>query len=182
MLRTYLLTFVLLSQISAAAPPPSPALDRLWLREFCAEVEAEWVERTPVYPYIRYTYETRLVEAAGVLPTDSRETAYDKFGRFMDRNMGELLCNQFNFNPRNGNVLKLAVAKNSRTFVRDALEKWRITNVNQIDQTDGKTVLDYIQDRLIAAGPETSLGRTLKRYYDQFRAAGALHAAEVRAK
>lgn len=158
------------------APQPGP--DPAWVRNLCAAVESQSVQLNPSPSYIRYNYESQLAVAAGVISTDTRETAHRKIGAYLDENMPYLLCNQFNFNPRNGNILKLAVAKNSGSFIRAALQDWRIRQLNQVDATDGKTVLDFIQDRRAAAG-ESSLGRTLSRYYEQFRAAGALHASEL---
>ena len=144
---------------------------------FCTAVDSKEISPAPLHETVLYQYQDMLVEAAGVLASDSPEIAYDKIRLFMDASAPSLVCNMINFNPRNGNILKLAVARQSDEFIWDALTNWRV-DPNQIDATSGKTVLDYITDRRATAGP--NFARALDRYYAQFRAAGARHARELR--
>ena len=165
--------------MSAEAPAQRAVpFDASGIRNFCAAVSSPLVELHPVYPSQRYGFESYLAEWALVRPDDPVPEIHRKIGRFLNANMPSLLCNQVNFNPRNGNILKLAVLRQSNSFIRNVLTDWHV-DLNQIDAADGKTVLDYIQDRRARAG-STSLSRTMDRYYTSFRAAGARHASELR--
>lgn len=143
---------------------------------FCTAVDSKEMSPAPLHPDVLYQYQDMLVEAADVRPLDSSDVLNEKIRIFLNANSSSLVCNMVNFNPRNGNVYKLAVARQADDFITDALQHWRV-DLNQIDATDGKTVLDYIADRRATAGP--TYARTLGRYYDRFRAAGARHASEL---
>lgn len=143
---------------------------------FCNAVESKVLSNRFTHDSVLYAYQDMLVEASGVARQDSTETANRKIGVFLNANAASLTCNMTNFNPRNGNIYKLAVARQVDGFIDDALDNWRV-NLNQIDATDNKTVLDYIRDRQDTAGP--TYARTLGRYYDRFRAAGAKHRIEL---
>ena len=146
------------------------------LRTFCNAVDSKVPAGAFLHDTVLYFYQDMLMEAAGVLADDSPEIAYEKIGAFIDANAASLVCSMVNFNPRNGNIYKLAVARQFDGFIHDVLDNWRV-DLNQIDATDGKTVLDYIADRRTTAGPTYAL--ILQRYYDRFRAAGARHASEL---
>lgn len=143
---------------------------------FCGAVEAKVLENHPTRDEVLYRYQTMVYAAAGVTPEDSLQVAYEKTRVFMDANQTSLTCNTINFNPRDGNIYKIAVARQVNGFIDDALNNWHV-DLNQIDATDGKTVLDYIADRRATAGP--TYARILDRYYARFRAAGARHAREL---
>lgn len=144
---------------------------------FCTAVDSKVLENNPTRDDVLYRYQTIVYNAAGVLADDSNEVAFQKSKAFMDANAASLVCNLINFNPRNGSILKLAVARQSDEFIWDAVVNWKV-DLNQIDVTDGKTVLDYITDRRASAGP--TFARTLDRYYKRFRDGGARHAHELR--
>jgi hypothetical protein len=148
-------------------------------RSFCTAVDSKSFENNPTRDGVLYQYQTMVYDAAGVLPNDSSEVAFQKSKAFMDANAASLVCNLINFNPRSGSILKLAVARQSNEFIWDAVVNWKL-DLNQIDATDGKTVLDYITDRRASAGP--TFARTLDRYYKRFRDGGARHAHELPAK
>jgi hypothetical protein len=146
-------------------------------RSFCTALDSKALENMPTHDTVLYQYQTMLYEAAGVTPQDSPEVAYERTKVFLNTNAASLVCNIVNFNPRNGNIYKLAVACQADGFINDALDNWHV-DLNQVDATDGKTVLDYITDRRATAGP--TFARILDRYYARFRAAGARHASELR--
>ncbi|MDH7976045.1 hypothetical protein QH494_28030 [Sphingomonas sp. AR_OL41] len=146
--------------------------------ELCAEIANPLTELKPRQPDILFSFESELADAAHVAPTDTSAQMYAKINQLIAKNMSRLTCSQLGFLPNNGNILKLAVARQSNSFIRYALQKWKI-DVNQVDAADGKTVLDYIVDRRAAYGPESGFARTLGRYYNDFRAAGGKHRAEL---
>ena len=145
-------------------------------RSFCTAVDSKALSNNPAHETVLYQYQDMLLEAARVPQTDTDAVAHLKIGAFLNANAPLLTCNMVNFNPRNGSIYKLAVARQADSFIDDALDNWHV-DLNQIDATDGKTVLDYISDRRSMAGP--TYARTLDRYYKRFRAAGAKHAAEL---
>ena len=177
LVRFSLIAATLLATGVTEASKSRPALDTEAVRNLCAAVELQSTEMHPLYPGNRYTYQTYFMKWAGVADQDGDVVRNRKIREFINDNMAKLLCNQFNFNPRNGNILKLAVAKQSTNFVRDAVQLWHV-DLNQVDAADGKTVLDYISDRRASAG--AAFRKTLDRYYVIFRDAGALHAGEIK--
>jgi hypothetical protein len=169
---------VVFSGVVMPAPlhPGSRAFD---VPSFCSAVDSQVeasADMASWHPSILYYYQAMLVKAAGVQPNESDEAAFAKIRAFMD-SAENLTCRTPNFVPANGNIYKLAVARQSSGFLDDALAHWHV-DLNRVDAIDHKTVLDYIADRRKAAG-SSAFGLTLDRYYKRFRAAGALHAAEL---
>lgn len=176
MLLAALLAPLLMMPAQAQAQLP---FDANGIANLCGAVELQSTEMGPLrYEGLQHSYQTMLADWAGVSRQDTLVAAHRKIAAFMNRHMPRLLCDTFNFNPRHGNILKLAVAKQSGRFIHDVLDNWHV-DLNQVDATDGLTVLDYIRDRRARAGPTSSFGRTLDRYYNRFRAAGARHASEL---
>ena len=145
---------------------------------FCSAVESKLTETQPIHSSVRYRYQNLIYTAACIVSGDSNETIRAKIQNFWNRFHGEMTCNQYNFNPRNGSVLKLAVIRQSNRFIDDALSNWRI-GLNHVDETDHLTVLDYIELRKAQAGPTSPMAVTYQRYYDRFRSAGAKHSREL---
>jgi hypothetical protein len=98
---------------------------------------------------------------------------------WLNANMPRLDCRQFNFTPNGGNILKLAIARQSTPFIDDILIFWKV-DLNQVDAVDGETVLDYIGRLREQAGANEKLVQMYSRYYDRFRKAGARKASELR--
>ncbi len=164
---------------AATAQSASSALD---IGGFCAAIESKVLDIPPSHPLTTYMYQAMLVRAAGVQQSDDAEALGRKVRAVLDAQMPRLVCNTINFNPRNGSILKLAVARQNTSFINDVL-RWKVA-LNLVDTTDGKTVLDYIRDRRDAAlansiGKPSSFAATMDRYYRKFRAAGALHRSEL---
>lgn len=158
--------------LSASAPL------RINSANLCSAVEAQTLELQPGHPSVMYQYQSLVFNAAGVKASDDEATAHAKARSTLNREMPRLLCDQFNFRPRLGNVLKLAVSTHSDPFIDDALRSWGI-NLNQVDQADGLTVLDYIELKIREAGSNKVLVRLYQRYADRFRKAGAKRASEL---
>lgn len=158
----------------AQASTPSPAL----VRNLCAAVSAQSEVLDPVHSAIMYQYENLIAVEAGVRPSDTRTEFNEKMRNWVNRNMQILLCDGFNFSPQRGNILKIAISSSSDSFVDDAVRVWGV-NLNQVDQVDHLTVLDYIEERRVNAGNNINLIRIYTRYYDRFRSAGARHAREL---
>ncbi len=172
-----LATLVSAQSANAQARPPDP-FDDPGITNLCAAVANPLAELDPYHPSILYRFESHIFHWAGVTPIDSESQMSAKIRKFFDGSGSRLVCNQANFNPRNGNIFKLAIARQSNRFIDDVV-RWSV-DLNQVDAVDGRTVLDYIRDRRAAVGEGSSFGQTLGRYYNKFRAAGAKHASELR--
>jgi hypothetical protein len=177
----------LLASTAVAAPNPAqqPAVSQGYVytrenlvRELCATVSSQSGESAPFHSSIRFLYQTIILRESGVISTDTREEIASKVRVWFNANAHRLLCSSFNFLPRNGNILKLAISSQSDSFIDDALRRWRV-DLNNVDAVDGGTVLDYIDQMRVDAGSNADIIRMYTRYYDRFRAAGALHAREL---
>lgn len=143
---------------------------------FCTAVDSKELEQNPSHDSIVYQYQTMIFAASCVVPGDSDQIIRSKVQNFWNRYHERLTCNMVNFNPRNGSILKLAVARQADSFIDDSITAWQV-GLNHVDAVDNGTVLDYIEQRKTSAGP--TFARTLQRYYDRFRAAGAKHRREL---
>lgn len=150
--------------------------NELNIASFCGAVEAQVLENNPTRDDVLYRYQTMIYAASCVEASDSEEAVRLKVQNFWNRYHDRLSCNTLNFNPRNGNILKLAVARQADSFIDDTISSWRV-GLNHVDTVDNGTVLDYIEQRKAQAGP--TFARTLQRYYDRFKAAGAKHRREL---
>lgn len=87
----------------------------------------------------------------------------------------ELICNNLQFDVSNGSAIKYAVAKLIDPLIRDVI-RWKI-DLNKVDETDQRTVLDYVRYRADrATGGATENPR---HYYETLREAGAKHRHEL---
>ena len=152
--------------------------NQLNVPDFCAAVSNPLTELHPSHPSIRYQYQSMVFQAACITPSDTEITIKSKVQNFWNRYHDALACSQTDFNPNNGNILKLAVSRQSNRFIDDAISKWNV-GLNHVDSVDNQTVLDYIEMRKRQAGASSTFARTLQRYYDRFRLAGAKHQREL---
>ncbi len=125
----------------------------------------------------KYSYQTKIYQAACVENGDSAEIVQAKVQNFWNRYHSQLNCTQLGFTINNGHILKLAVEKNSRDFINDAIRKWKVS-LNHVDSADQRTVLDYIEQELNNS-KGTALEPTLQRYFNLFRSNGAKFKREL---
>jgi hypothetical protein len=144
--------------------------------DLCDAVSGQVLE-TDSRQTTRYTFQTKILRASCVETSDSPEIVQAKVQNFWNKYHDKLNCSQINFTIRNGHILKLAVERNSRDFINDAVRKWKV-NLNHVDPADQKTVLDYIESELTKSRG-TSLEPVLQRYFTLFRTNGAKHKREL---
>lgn len=173
MIENFLLLLRVLVALPTSVGPTAPNAS-----EICSAVDSQTLELQPRYANNIYRYQAAFADAAGVTPNDSELVVNSKIAAWLNANMHLLLCEQFNFTPVHGNLLKLAIARQSDPFIDDALRAWHI-DLNQVDAVDGKTVIDYIVEKRDNAGSNEILAMIYARYYARFRAAGAKHAREL---
>lgn len=129
---------------------------------------------TPDFLDGQYSYVTKFKQAAGVTEEDSEEEVYRKIRKVWDEYEDCLTCHTIAFALQGGNILKAATVSLNETFYK-AVIKWGV-NLNRIDPVDGKTVLDFLQDKLAKNPPNIEFYRA---YYQIFKEHGAKHAAEI---
>ncbi|MDN3919881.1 hypothetical protein [Roseateles violae] len=148
------------------------------LDQFCSSVGGmEPDDEVAAGPKFRYYYQRQVFEASCTNPSESVEIRNGKIREMWKRfENKELVCNNLQFDVVNGSVIKYAVAKLIDPFIRDVI-RWEV-DLNRVDQTDQRTVLDYVQQRADRAkGMATE--KPLRHYYDILRQAGARHSHEL---
>jgi tetratricopeptide (TPR) repeat protein len=138
------------------------------------------VEKDP-QPQGRFVwkYQRKILEAARVnLDTETEEEIGRKVAA-MWKVCDELdvtICNNTKFDVSNGNVIKFAVNLKFDEFLIDMVH-WNV-GFNKVDEMDGRTVLDYIADK-IKSNDGLASEPVLRRYYDMVRQAGGRHKSEL---
>lgn len=129
----------------------------------------------PEYYDGEWSYVTKFKEAAGVTgEEESEEEMYQKIREVWSKYEDCFNCYTLTLNGEN--VLKGAFAEAfpNKEFLLTVI-KWGV-NLNHIDAVDGKTVLDFLQDKMKTDSYKESFYRT---YYMILKENGAKHAAEI---
>lgn len=157
----------------ATLPPPPECPNRKKLKNLCMMIGDHMAD--PKAPE-KYMYETRLYQAACVNESDSQEVINQKIQTAWSTYEDDLKCTNTLFDVSEGHLLKYAVASYFDDFLDDAV-RWQV-NLNKVDASDGRTVLDYIKFHMeVSKGGALEL--KLKSYYDKLRRAGAKHKSEL---
>lgn len=165
-------TFISMSQPTDGTPCPNPKK----LRAMCGMVGDFTKDPEPQDKY-EYLYQRRIFEAACVdLYKDSADEIARKVSQLWKENEDLLICNNTQFEVINGNIIKFAIDKSFDTFIFDLID-WKV-DFNKVDETDGRTVLDYVKYQMERA-EGTSLEVRLNFYYKSLKSAGAKHRSEL---
>lgn len=108
---------------------------------------------------------------------ESREEINKKIHDVFVRYGDELYCDSLSFNVPKGNFLKMAVISSFGDFLKVAVKDWYVP-LNRIDQGDGRTPLDYINDEM-SKNRGSATESVLKGYYELLRKYGAKHKNEL---
>lgn len=126
----------------------------------------------------RYTYQKVIHEAACVKSDDKKTVRFKKIQDMWKKLEDQLICNNTQFSVPNGNVIKYAATTMFDEFINDVIY-WGV-DLNKVDKTDGRTVLDYLKDSIERAKKgQPATAKTLQEYYDMLREAGAKHKSEL---
>ncbi|ODS90112.1 MAG: hypothetical protein ABS44_01760 [Chryseobacterium sp. SCN 40-13] len=142
------------------------------LRGLCTMVGSRMKDREKV----DHLYRTRFIEASCL---DGSESEADQNKKIRDTWMAmenEFVCDSNQFDVIKGNILKYAVSTKFDDFIEDAI-RWKV-NLNRIDPSDNRTVLDYISFN-IERHKGNALEGMFKHYYKLLREAGAKHKSEL---
>ena len=171
---------------AASAPAASPVVwpagcpDLERLTNICTNLSGFTKDPAPRGDY-SYMYQRKIYDAACVdLQQDSEALMKRKIQEMwrIDESQPRprMTCNNLQFDVVAGNILKFAVRKRFQEFLEDA-EYWGV-NLNRVDASDQRTVLDYVKDELDrTSNPSTR--STLQVYYEILREGGAKHRAEL---
>ncbi|MBF6610491.1 MAG: hypothetical protein ITF99_05010 [Chryseobacterium sp.] len=159
-----------------AEPETSPCPNPKKLRGLCGFVG----DRTPdddSQGNFKYIYQRKIYEAACVDPTkDSEEEIRSKIANVWNANEATLICSNTQFDTTKGSLIKYAISMQFDMFIYDVVD-WKV-NFNKIDETDGKTVLDYLDDK-IKQNKGNAVEKGLREYYLLLKKAGAKHKSEL---
>ncbi len=146
------------------------------IEDICDSIFDHTEDNDPDSPYA-YLYQQIIEEASCVKKGDSKAEKIKKINEMWNRLEDELICNSTRFNVKNGNILKLAVARRFDSVIYDVAQVWKI-NLNRVDPSDKRTVLDYVRDK-IEIYKNTGNEKVLEDYYKILRAGDAKHASEL---
>ena len=127
----------------------------------------------------KWSYQRKVLEASCAdINSDSKNVLTEKIQSMWaeyERTKG-YYCNSIRFDVPRGNIIKYAVNNGFDQFLYDMIE-WKI-DLNKVDETDKRTVLDYVEYQ-IGRNKGNALESRHRGYYDLLRKAGAKHAREL---
>jgi hypothetical protein len=145
------------------------------LGTLCSNVNDSFRERAGHINF--YRYQTQIYNAACVLDNDNEaqiqakvQAFWNRFGMYHD-------CLTTAAGGRPLNLLKIAVFRRNSDFIDDAVLTWKV-NLNRIDPTDNKTVLDFVADE-IQRVRGTPFESQLRIYERRLRSGGAKYRREL---
>lgn len=125
----------------------------------------------------KHMYYRRIMEASCVDTTkDTEKTTQEKIKKMWAKFDSEMTCDNMQFDVTRGNYFKYAVATRFDEFLENVAD-WQV-NLNKVDPSDNRTVLDYIKHHM-EQNKGNSVEKKLKYYYDLLREAGAKHKSEL---
>ena len=175
-MRSAIVTFLILSSFAVHAQEETACPNPKKLRGMCMLIDSQDKDPNPQGHFV-YKYQRKFLEAACIdVNKDSEEVIAQKISKVWKDNENTLICNNTKFDVSNGNIIKFAVNLKFDSFITD-MTYWKV-NLNKVDKTDGRTVLDYIKDQIernkgLASEP------VLQGYYKQLKKAGAKHKSEL---
>lgn len=164
---------------NAPSPPATAAAgcaNEAKLRGICAAVSTRERVGSGMQRY-PYRYMRKILEASCVdVENDSDDVIANKVSAMWARNADKLTCTDTSFDVEKGSIIKYAVNAKFDLFIYQVVS-WKV-DLNRIDESDNRTVLDYVRDQIISyKGLPAELD--LRGYYELLRKAGAKHGSEL---
>ncbi|WPU63842.1 hypothetical protein [Peredibacter starrii] len=150
--------------------------DKKKLMNMCMFIGSRTKDPKPVGAS-EYMYYRRIMEASCVdSKNDSEAETQNKIKKMWNKLENEMVCNSTIFDISNGNYIKYAVNTKFDEFIENVTE-WKV-NLNKVDASDGRTVLDYVKFHM-EKNKGNTIEKKMKYYYDLLREAGAKHKSEL---
>ncbi|SFN99397.1 hypothetical protein SAMN05421741_11624 [Paenimyroides ummariense] len=125
-----------------------------------------------------YTYQQVMFESACVDVENMTEKEIgQKLRDWWDLYKGKLLIDSWNFNVTYGSIFKYAIYGGVTAFIDDVI--YYKFDLNFVDESDGRTVLDYTRDEMKKHEENSAIRKWLKDTYEKLRKAGAKHKSEL---
>lgn len=157
------LTFI--SSFGAAAAYAQETTTKAELKQFCDDIftgEAPKLDQSKWKYQFKYNYEYRIWKLAGADPlVDTEETAIPKIQKWYDKYKLQLVCDVDGFSVSNGSLLKYSIYKDFTHLIESFVLVYDL-DINVIDISDGKTVLDYIDDEIKRIDPNGKYSDAVK--------------------
>lgn len=98
--------------------------------------------------FLEYRYEKRLWEIACADPlVDDFETAKKKIQVMWEKYKKQFTCDTLGFNVQNGSFLKFAISSSMPSVIETMASTYEL-DINFIDPSDGKNLLDYVNGEI----------------------------------
>ncbi|MFM7404145.1 MAG: hypothetical protein ACKO1N_08660 [Erythrobacter sp.] len=133
--------------------------------------------RMPTGSTYRFEYERAINEAACTSPAEPIEIQREKIQRLWNNHQQSFRCTANNFDVNEGNVLKYAIKTRSFSLVNAAIARSEL-NLNYVDPSDGRTILDYVDEELRLNRGSTNEFQ-LQEFFNVMRSRGAKFAHEL---
>lgn len=158
---------------TATEEPASACPNPKKVKNLCMFIDGRTVDSDNKF---KFKYQKQIQEASCVTDSDNKETKNKKIQAMWAKFENQLICNNLQFDVPNGNVIKYAANSLFDEFIYD-VSLWKV-NLNKVDETDGRTVLDYLKYK-IELKKGTPLAEKLQHYYKVLKDAGAKHKNEL---
>ena len=170
-----ILSLALLPVLASGQTAAQECPDAKKVKALCMYIDS----RTPaeVSDSVRYKYQRQVLNAACVTPEDSEAVKEQKIQSMWKQFEDRLVCNNLQFDVSNGNIIKFAASSLFDPFIYDVI-KWKV-ELNRVDATDGRTVLDYLKYRIDQQQNGGPVKEQFEIYYRALREAGAKHKSEL---
>ncbi len=143
---------------------------------FCGDIGTKLPANDP-NGFYEYSYQKLMYEGACVdIEKMSEKEINSKLKEWWNLNKSKLVCDTLQFGVTNGSVLKYAAKSNTWSFIDEAISAG--FDLNFVDKSDNRTVLDYVKDELVKR-KGTSLEKELQETYTKLQKAGAKHKSEL---
>ena len=142
----------------------------------CDSIEGKKEDPDPESDF-DYKYERDMYNIVCADPTkESKKEIIRKIHNYWFDNIDDFYCDSGSFNVPKGNIIKNAISAGFFPFLKSTIS-WKIP-LNTIDQSDNRTVLDYVKNELDKY-KGTPIEGGLKSNYYWLRKAGAKHKSEL---
>lgn len=152
---------------------PQECPDRKKLKNICMTISGRMLDKDKKHKYL---YQTKILEAACVGANDSQAVTSEKVSKAWAMFESDMLCTTPAFDVPQGSILKYAFHQEFDDFLNDAI-RWKV-DLNSVDSSDGRTLLDYVQD-YVMKNKGNDLEQRYANYYLKLREAGAKHRSEL---